>query len=98
MSYSNPMHHADDARAPIRRAPRDPDELAHWLERDGANCQQHLDAAAELRRMSAQRDALHAALQALLALDVKGHQLQDRLQFSDAGRALLAQCRAALDE
>ena len=21
MSYSNPMHHADDARAPIRRAP-----------------------------------------------------------------------------
>ncbi|CAB5228556.1 hypothetical protein UFOVP1544_1, partial [uncultured Caudovirales phage] len=25
--------------------------LAHWLERDGANCQQHLDAAAELRRL-----------------------------------------------
>ena len=98
MSYSNPMHHADNARAPIRRAPRDPDALAHWLEHDGANCQQHLDAAAEMRRMSIQRDALHAALQALLALDVKGHQLQDRLQFSDAGRALLAQCRAALEE
>lgn len=45
-----------------------------------------------------ERDKLRAALQALLALDVKGHQLQDRLQFSDAGRALLAQCRAALDE
>jgi hypothetical protein len=25
--------------------------LAHWLERDGANCQQHIDAAAELRRL-----------------------------------------------
>ena len=25
--------------------------LAHWLERNGANCQQHLDAAAELRRL-----------------------------------------------
>ena len=121
MSYSNPMHHADDARAPIRRASQDPDalQLAHWLERDGATCQQHLNAAAELRKlhddnentlrhfndaveayknMSAQRDALQSALQALLALDVKGHQLQDRLQFSDAGLALLAQCRAALDE
>lgn len=98
MSYSNPMHHDVNARAPIRRAPQDPAALAHWLERDGANCQQHLNAAAELRRMSIQRDALQSALQALLALDVKGHQLQDRLQFSDAGRALLAQCRAALDE
>ena len=100
MSYSNPMHHDVNARAPIRRAPRDPDalQIAHWLERDGANCQQHLDAAAELRRMSTRIDALRAALQALLALDVKGHQLQDRLQFSDAGQALLAQCHAALDE
>ena len=25
--------------------------LAHWLERDGANCQAHIDAAAELRRL-----------------------------------------------
>jgi hypothetical protein len=36
------------------------------------------------------------ALRALMALDVKGHALADRLQFSDAGRALLAQCRAAI--
>ena len=48
--------------------------------------------------MSTRIDALQSALQALLALDVKGHQLHDRLQFSDAGRALLAQCHAALDE
>jgi len=36
------------------------------------------------------------ALRALMALDVKGHALADRLQFSDAGRTLLAQCRAAI--
>ena len=35
MSYSNPMHHADDARAPIRRAlvPTAPMTGADW-ERD----------------------------------------------------------------
>jgi hypothetical protein len=27
--------------------------LAHWLERDGANCQQHIDAAALLRTQHA---------------------------------------------
>jgi hypothetical protein len=41
-------------------------------------------------------DDLLAALRALMALDVKGHALADRLQFSDAGRALLNQCRAAI--
>ena len=56
------------------------------------------DAIEALREVEDERDKLRAALRALLALDVKGHQLQDRLQFSDAGRALLAQCRAALDE
>ena len=43
--------------------------LAHWLERDGANCQAHIDAAAELRRLSAveqERDELLEALKALL--------------------------------
>ena len=35
--------------------------LAYWLERDGANCQQHINAAAELRRLAkveTQRKAL----------------------------------------
>ena len=41
-------------------------------------------------------DALVEALQALMRLDVKGHQLQDRLQFSDAGRDLLKKCDIAL--
>ena len=39
---------------------------------------------------------LTEALQALLNMDVNGHALQDRLQFSDKGRALLEQARAAL--
>ena len=43
------------------------------------------------------RDALAAALQKLMAVDVKGHQLQDRLQFSTPGREILDECRAALD-
>jgi len=47
-------------------------------------------------RLIAAAPELLAALQALMALDVKGHALADRLQFSDSGRALLDQCRAAL--
>ena len=39
---------------------------------------------------------LTEALQALLNMDVNGHALQDRLQFSDKGRALLEQARHAL--
>ena len=39
---------------------------------------------------------LTEALQALLNMDVNGHALQDRLQFSDKGRALLKQARHAL--
>jgi hypothetical protein len=53
-------------------------------------------AATELRRLSTVNAELLAALRALMALDVKGHALADRLQFSDAGRALLDQCRAAI--
>jgi hypothetical protein len=32
--------------------------LAHWLERGGANCQAHIDAAAELRRLHAENERL----------------------------------------
>lgn len=39
---------------------------------------------------------LTEALQALLIMDVNGHALQDRLQFTDKGRALLEQARHAL--
>ena len=86
MSYSNPMHHADDAHAPAR-----PVDLLPLTPATAGLLRQR-------ETLQRQVSDLRAALQALLALDVKGHQLQDRLQFSDAGRALLAQCRAALDE
>lgn len=49
-------------------------------------------------RLIASAPDLRAALQALLTLPVKGHALQDRLQFSDAGRAILAQCQEALND
>ena len=39
---------------------------------------------------------LLAALQSLLAMPIKGHALADRLQFSDSGRAILDQARAAI--
>ena len=40
---------------------------------------------------------LTEALEALLNMDVNGHALQDRLQFSDKGRELLEQVRKALE-
>jgi hypothetical protein len=46
--------------------------------------------------MTTAKDDLLAALRALMALDVKGHSLANRLQFSDEGRALLDQCYAAI--
>lgn len=48
---------------------------------------------AEFRR---DRDAVAAALRTVMRMDVKGHQLQDRLQFSDPGRAIINQCNEAL--
>jgi hypothetical protein len=47
--------------------------LAHWLERDGANCQQHLDAAAELRRLYESNQELIAALEKLARLGNGDH-------------------------
>ena len=46
--------------------------------------------------MKSREQLLTEALQALLNMDVNGHALQDRLQFSAKGRALLKQARAAL--
>lgn len=40
--------------------------------------------------------ALKAAINSLMTLDVKGHELQHRLQFSTPGRAVLAQVEAAV--
>jgi len=52
-------------------------------------------STADLKLIAAAPELLDA-LQALMALNIKGHALADRLQFSDSGRALLDQCRAAI--
>lgn len=52
--------------------------------------------AADNARLIAAAPELLAALNALLNLSVKGHALADRLQFSDSGRAILNQARAAI--
>lgn len=48
--------------------------------------------------MKSREQLLAEALEALLNMDVNGHSLRDRLQFSDKGRALLEQARRALGE
>lgn len=48
------------------------------------------------QQLQGQADALLAALGRIMQMDVKGHALQDRLQFSPAGRAILEQCQAAI--
>lgn len=60
--------------------------LAHWLERDGANCQQHLDAAAELRRLHESNTELVKALEKML--DGEGSSF----------RVLCEQARAAINK
>lgn len=37
-------------------------EMAHWLERDGANCQRHIDCAQEMRRLEAEVEQLRVQL------------------------------------
>lgn len=55
-----------------------------------ANAEQERD---ELR---AQVEAMRTAIDAVMTMDVRGHQLQDRLQFSTRGRDILNKVNAAL--
>lgn len=41
-------------------------------------------------------DAMVQAIESLLSMDIKGHTLAERLQFSDSGRALLEKANSAL--
>ena len=48
------------------------------------------------QRLEGEVARLREALSELMRLDVAGHQLQDRLQFSNSGRDILHKCQAAL--
>lgn len=88
-----------DALAAIKLAAK---ELRHWQRDHGKDIRTEdaLDglsaASGAVAALLMERDALKSALQAVITIDVRGHQLQDRLQFSDLGRAILAQVDAAL--
>jgi hypothetical protein len=53
---------------------------------------------AEISRLLDKVSELRGALQALLSMPVKGHALQDRLQFSTPGREILGRCFDALKQ
>ena len=61
--------------------------LAHWLERGGANCQAHIDAAAELRRLHALNGELLGALRLVVHLNERDVPMTDEE---------LRVCRAAI--
>jgi hypothetical protein len=55
-----------------------------------------LDARAATAELIEQRNDLNASLEIVMHMEVRGHQLQDRLQFSDVGRAILHQATSSL--
>lgn len=55
-------------------------------------------AAAELRRLHAECEALRSVVDRLLSMDVRGYTLADRLQFTLAGRSILDAARAAKEQ
>jgi hypothetical protein len=42
-------------------------------------------------------DDLILAMKSLLSMDIKGHSLEFRLQFTDTGRKILSQCNDAIN-
>lgn len=77
----------------VRRLRAERDELRAEVDRITAAGRAHIRRAAAFE---AQRDELLAALRALMQMDVRGHTLEHRLQFSDAGRELLGMASAAI--
>jgi hypothetical protein len=74
----------------------------HTLEPWCRDCSEEWEAGVRDNRgvklcpLHAAAEKLLAALETLMLMDVKGHALQDRLQFSTAGRAILERARAAI--
>lgn len=56
----------------------------------------HIKAAAELRRLHALNAELLEALQTIMRMNVKGHALEDRLQFTQIGREILEKANGAI--
>lgn len=57
---------------------------------------EHTESRINTMRLQAAAPELLAALKALSSLEVRGHALIDRLQFSDEGRALASQITKAI--
>lgn len=64
------------------------DDVGDWYEFDAKTWVP--GAAAELRRLHAVNGQLLDALQTVMQLDMRGHALASRLQFTPAGRHVLA--------
>lgn len=54
------------------------------------------DLKAERDELRVQVEAMRTAIDAVMTMDVRGHHLQDRLQFSTEGRDILEKVNAAL--
>lgn len=74
----------------------EPRQARALLEHAEWSAASHTHAIHERDRVQAQRDELLEALTLVMRMDVKGHELQDRLQFSTAGRKILDRAVAAI--
>jgi hypothetical protein len=90
-----PWHHVGDGLVYTELTSNDDEAIFICDTGNSRAASSNEEERANAQLISAAPELLEA-LRALMALDVKGHALADRLPFSDAGRALLAQCRAAI--
>ena len=72
-----------------------PDGSPNCWEIASINTKREPEHVANAHLIAAAPDLLDA-LETLAQMDVKGHQLQDRLQFTDKGRAILKKVRDAI--
>lgn len=94
MSRSNPMHHSTPGQWFAEKLT----SIGHHaiVDADGYTVVNPSPMGEANAALIAAAPELLAALQSLLAMQIKGHSLADRLQFSDENRALLDQARAAI--
>ena len=102
-AYNNSSQNAameirDAIRAlPLPEVKQEPTDLHYKIDLPRAVIQSSkAELKTEIEALRKENEQLRAALNSILRMDVKGHQLQYRLQFSTAGRAILDQAMAAL--